>query len=53
VIGIGLFSWISLMVGYFLQIPETLEVMNYTIFLISIGGALLGVRKIIGTKPKE
>lgn len=38
-------SFIATMVGYFLQIPNTIDVMQQIIALIAIAGALLGVRK--------
>lgn len=39
-------SFIAAMIGHFLQIPGTIEVMGQIIALVAISGALLGVRKI-------
>ena len=47
---VGAASFIAAMVGWFLQVPEVLEVMGKIILLLTIAGGLLGVRKLAGGK---
>jgi riboflavin transporter FmnP len=44
----GAICFIAATVGYFLQIPNTLEVMGEVINLIAAASLLLGVRKVAG-----
>ena len=46
---IGGVSFLAAMVGYFMQIPNTLEVMGKIVIILSLSAALLGVRKFMGT----
>lgn len=46
-------SFVAAIIGYFLQIPETIEVMKQIIALVAISGALLGVRKLSGSFGKH
>jgi len=41
-------SFISTMVGYFIGLSNTIEVMSKIIELALFGGTLLGVRKVMG-----
>jgi len=43
---VGIASFAATMVGYFLKIPNTIDVMQHVIYLISLSAALLGVRKV-------
>lgn len=43
-------SFLSAMVGYFIKLPNTLDVMSKIIALAFIACTLLGVRKIVGGK---
>jgi hypothetical protein len=45
---VGLTAFLACVVGYFLQIPNTLEVIGKTIELLGISCLLLGVRKVSG-----
>ena len=45
---IGAISFIAAIIGYFFQIPNTLEVMGYILQLIFAAALLLGVRKVSG-----
>ena len=47
---IGGASFIASMVGYFLQLPNTIEVMGKIIIILSLAAALLGLRKFVGSK---
>ena len=47
---IGCISFLACMFGYFLEIPETIEVMRQTSFFIGSATVLLGVRKYTGNK---
>jgi uncharacterized membrane protein YhaH (DUF805 family) len=46
---VGGISFFAAMVGYFMQIPNTLEVMGKIVIILSLSAALLGVRKFVGT----
>lgn len=52
---VGLISFISAVIAYYLQLPGANELMNNIILLLTISAGLLGVRKIWGAKehPKE
>jgi len=49
---IAAISFIATMVGYFLKIPNTIEVMEQMLKLIAASTILLGVRKISGQLRK-
>jgi hypothetical protein len=44
----GIFFFGITMLGYWKQIPNTLQVMSNVVIFIGIGGTLLGVRKVSG-----
>lgn len=52
IVFIGGLSFIASMVGYYLQLPNTLEVMSSIVIFIGIGATLLGVRKL-KKEPEE
>lgn len=45
---IGGLCFIAAIVGWFLEIPDALEVMGKIILLVTIAGGLLGLRKLAG-----
>jgi hypothetical protein len=49
---VGAAAFIAAMVGYFLQIPNTLEIMGKILELVAAATILLGVRKISGNFVK-
>ena len=46
---VGAFSFILTIIGYFLSLPQTVEVQENIIVIITISAALMGVRKWAGT----
>jgi len=50
---IGGGSFIATMVGYFLQLPNTVSVMGQILALIAAATILLGVRKVSGSFSKS
>ena len=50
---VGCLAFIAGIVGYFLQIPDTIPFMQQTIFFIGSATILLGVRKFVGRNIKE
>jgi hypothetical protein len=42
--------FVAAMIGYFLKMPDTVNVMEQIIILCGIAGGLLGVRKVISAK---
>jgi hypothetical protein len=49
---VGAISFLSAMVGYFLQIPNTIEIMGNILSLVAAATLLLGVRKVSGNFAK-
>jgi len=49
---VGAACFISAMAGYFMQLPNTLEVMGKIIIVLTLGASLLGVRKFVGGKDQ-
>lgn len=49
---VGAACFIAAMVGYFLEIPNTLEVMGKIVIILSLASALLGLRKFVGGKDQ-
>jgi hypothetical protein len=47
---VGAVCFLAAMVGYFIQLPNTLEVMGKIIIVLTLSAALLGVRKFMGSK---
>lgn len=47
---VGAASFLCAMMGYFLQLPNTIEVMGKIIIILSLAAALLGLRKFVGSK---
>jgi hypothetical protein len=45
---VGCLGFIASIVGYFLQLPETIDFMQQTIFFIGGATVLLGARKWVG-----
>lgn len=46
-------SFLAAIVGYFLEIPDTLSIMNKILEISLISASLLGVRKIAGVLTKK
>lgn len=46
-IAVSVLSFMACMIGYFMNIPNTIEVMSKIIELSLFGGTLLGVRKAV------
>jgi len=46
----GAVCFAASMIGWFLQIPNVVEVMGKIIILLSLAAALLGLRKFVGSK---
>lgn len=51
---VGCLAFVAAIVGYFLQLPDTVPFMQQTIFFIGSATVLLGIRKYAGkgTNPK-
>lgn len=49
---IGSACFIAAMVGWFLQMPDVIEIMGKIIIILSLSGALLGLRKFVGSKDQ-
>lgn len=45
---VGCLAFIAAIVGYFMQLPDTIPFMQQTIFFIGSATVLLGVRKFVG-----
>jgi len=47
---VGSACMVAAMVGWFMNIPNVIEVMGKIIIVLSLSGALLGLRKFVGSK---
>lgn len=45
---VGALSFIAAMVGWFIGVPDVIEVMESIVYLIAISGGVLGIRKVVG-----
>jgi len=50
---VGCLAFIAAIVGFFLELPETIPFMQQTIFFIGSATVLLGVRKLSGNSFKN
>jgi hypothetical protein len=50
---VGSVSFVGAMIGYYFNLPNTLEVMGYVLQVIAASAVLMGVRKISGDFAKN